>query len=802
MPSVFAGVPAAERDAQVKALVHFLVSEGPSLPPQALPRVGDGANGEQLYHLVGCAACHGSRRDPQETSSAIKPLGDVKAKYTLQSLADLLRDPHHIRPGGRMPSLNLSADESRHIAAYLLELPEAATIKFSYYEGNWSKLPNFAELKPLLVGGADKIHQHVANRKRDYYGLRFESTLEIAADGEYSFRLASDDGSRLTIDGRVVVDNDGVHGVVEKTGKAKLAAGLHAVVVDFFEAGGGEEVRVEYEGPGVPRRPLHDSLSYGDPSAKLKPISFEVDPALAEEGKKIFAKVGCASCHQLREGEDVLDATLKARPLAALNRERGCLAEQPRRPAIDYRLNATQRAAVKASLETAGEPRELSNQQRIAHYLTTFNCYACHDRDKRGGVEEGLNTVFQTTTKEMGDEGRIPPSLTGVGAKLTDTWMKNLLAEGGDDRPYMLTRMPKFGANNVGALRKLFAGVDTMPELPATKFTDSPRAIKQHGRRMIGSKGFSCIKCHSFGNFKATGIQSIDLQIMTRRVKKDWFLTYMQNPQVFRPRTRMPSAWPQFGPSLLPDILGGDSPTQIAAVWSYLEDGPRAKIPLGLEVKAMELVPIEEAIIYRNFIEGAGTRAIAVGYPESVHAAFDANDMRYALFWRGRFIDASRHWSGRGQGFQPPAGEHILPLPSGVQVAVLPSGDAAWPNKSAKELGYRFRGYRLSKDGRPTFMYDAAGLQISDFANTIIDDSPAQIQRRLKWTSAKPLDRWLRLAIGGQLRAADDGWFVVDGGLQIRVRGETQPRIIESAGAFELRLPLAKSGSTLIEYKW
>ncbi|MDP6446131.1 MAG: c-type cytochrome, partial [Pirellulaceae bacterium] len=222
MPSVFAGVPAAERDAQVKALVHFLVSEGPSLPPQALPRVGDGANGEQLYHLVGCAACHGSRRDPQETSSAIKPLGDVKAKYTLQSLADLLRDPHHIRPGGRMPSLNLSADESRHIAAYLLELPEAATIKFSYYEGNWSKLPNFAELKPLLVGGADKIHQHVANRKRDYYGLRFESTLEIAADGEYSFRLASDDGSRLTIDGRVVVDNDGVHGVVEKTGKAKL----------------------------------------------------------------------------------------------------------------------------------------------------------------------------------------------------------------------------------------------------------------------------------------------------------------------------------------------------------------------------------------------------------------------------------------------------------------------------------------------------------------------------------------------------------------------------------------------------
>src|SRR4029079_11158869 len=104
---------------------------------------------------------------------------------------------------------------------------------------------------------------------------------------------------------------------------------------------------------------------------------------------------------------------------------------------------------------------------------------------------------------------------------------------------------------------------------------------------------------------------------------------------------------------------------QIAAIWTYLADAERARIPSGLIIATMELVPVEHAIIYRNFIAGAGPRAIGVGYPEGIHQAFDANDMRIALLWQGRFMDASRHWSGRGEGFQPPAGEKVLQLAAG-----------------------------------------------------------------------------------------------------------------------------------------
>lgn len=65
-------------------------------------------------------------------------------------------------------------------------------------------------------------------------------------------------------------------------------------------------------------------------------------------------------------------------------------------------------------------------------------------------------------------------------------------------------------------------------------------------------------------------------------------------------------------------------------------------------------MPDREPIIYRNFIEGAGARAIGVGYPEKVNLAFDANSLRVAMIWQGAFIDAARHWRDRGVGYQPP----------------------------------------------------------------------------------------------------------------------------------------------------
>ncbi len=153
----------------------------------------------------------------------------------------------------------------------------------------------------------------------------------------------------------------------------------------------------------------------------------------------------------------------------------------------------------------------------------------------------------------------------------------------------------------------------------------------------------------------------------------------------------MPTIFPN-GASPLKETLGGDPVQQVAAMWSFLSDGNQAAVPIGVGGQPIELVADKEPVIYRNFIQGAGVRAIGVGYPQKVNLAFDADEMRPALLWHGAFIDAAKHWTGRGNGFQGPLGDEVLTLAPGPNFAMLKDDKEPWPKKTARELGYRFLG--------------------------------------------------------------------------------------------------------------
>src|SRR5213078_3627450 len=129
-----------------------------------------------------------------------------------------------------------------------------------------------------------------------------------------------------------------------------------------------------------------------------------------------------------------------------------------------------------------------------------------------------------------------------------------------------------------------------------------------------------------------------------------------------------------------------------------------------------------------------------VGYPERVNLAFDANELRLALLWQGAFIDAAKHWTDRGVGFEGPLGDNILKLPSGAPFAVLPTAEAPWPTTPVKEQGYVFRGYRLTPDDRPTFLYTFGQLKVEDFPNAAGGKEQA-LKRTLTLTQGQvPMD--------------------------------------------------------------
>lgn len=82
------------------------------------------------------------------------------------------------------------------------------------------------------------------------FAVRLSGLLHVASDGVYQFRLTSDDGSRLWLSDTLVVDHDGLHSARAKHGMAALAAGYHAIRVEYFQAGGGKalELRMREDG--------------------------------------------------------------------------------------------------------------------------------------------------------------------------------------------------------------------------------------------------------------------------------------------------------------------------------------------------------------------------------------------------------------------------------------------------------------------------------------------------------------------------------------------------------------------------
>ncbi|MGH7127311.1 MAG: PA14 domain-containing protein, partial [Planctomycetaceae bacterium] len=425
-------------------------------------------------------------------------------------------------------------------------------------------------------------------------------------------------------------------------------------------------------------------------------------------------------------------------------------------------------------------------------------------------VEQARNRYFQGRIPEMGDEGRIPPHLDGVGDKLNADWIKHVLDRGAEDRPYMLTRMPRFGSGHVGRLVKAFESEDAQSSVTPVEFDLPPHRIKSIGRQMVGEGALGCIKCHNFGPHKATGIQSIDLTTMARRLRRDWFHRYMVNPQIYRSGTRMPTAWPN-GRSVLPQVLDGETGPQLAAMWMYLEDGRSAAVPAGLLRDAIVLEPKDRPIIYRNFIDGLSARGIAVGYPEGANLAFDAETFSLALIWHGAFLDASEHWSDRGDGFQRPLGDHALALDGGVPLAELNDPSAPWPAASPQELGYQFRGYRLDELGRPTFAYRVDTVRVEDFPEPIAREPDPGLRRTLTITAGpSPPKLWFRAAVGRKsIETADQQHYIIDGAFTVRLHqphGDATPVVRRvNGGPWELLVPLTfQDGEAKViqEFAW
>ena len=112
-------------------------------------------------------------------------------------------------------------------------------------------------------------------------------------------------------------------------------------------------------------------------------------------------------------------------------------------------------------------------------------------------------------------------------------------------------------------------------------------------------------------------------------------------------------------------------------------------------------------------------------FPQQIHAAFDALEVRWALAWKGRFLDAMTTWEERAMTPAKPLGEKVRALPAshaageaGLGLGCVAGG--IWRRRG----GLCFKGYRLGKDGVPVFLYEVNGLRVEDAMRPDADGNP------------------------------------------------------------------------------
>ncbi len=105
-------------------------------------------------------------------------------------------------------------------------------------------LPDFAKRKPIGTIYTTKLNVPPQDfregfpgvtKRIEWFAIEYTGRFWIEKAGEYRFLLLSDDGSKLYVDDALLIDNDGIHGPIERSGQAVLSRGVHRIRVAYFQ---------------------------------------------------------------------------------------------------------------------------------------------------------------------------------------------------------------------------------------------------------------------------------------------------------------------------------------------------------------------------------------------------------------------------------------------------------------------------------------------------------------------------------------------------------------------------------------
>ncbi len=167
-------------------------------------------------------------------STALKMKAFAGETYSLTATAELKKTSltRAVNPGKTLPGLT-----------------------YTYYHGSYRKVNDFAGQAPLKSGISPDFS--ISGRDRDQnFAYDFDGYLKIPSDGIYTIYLNTNDGGKLYLDNKLLIDNDGMHPAAEIFRETALNSGYHPISVKYFQEGGSNTLDVSWAGKDFAKTPI------------------------------------------------------------------------------------------------------------------------------------------------------------------------------------------------------------------------------------------------------------------------------------------------------------------------------------------------------------------------------------------------------------------------------------------------------------------------------------------------------------------------------------------------------------------
>jgi mono/diheme cytochrome c family protein/peptidoglycan hydrolase CwlO-like protein len=540
------------------------------------------AQGQRLFEQIGCTGCHLAKG--YEDIPKIGPsLRRVSAKVDPSWMVRWIQNPHVFRPRTRMPNFAFREGEAVAIASYLWSV--------SKQEGDkWLQENPMPER--LKEGDKALIDQ----------GKQLTET--IGCKGCHGF--AAGEFSTVLGQNKDVVPN--LQNIATKVGPQWIYHWIKN------PKGYNPDTR-------MPSLRLSDQEALAITSylstlgSKSDPLA-NVDARLQDkqnisQGESLVRKYGCFGCHDIpgMEKESRIGVeltTFGSKPIEELffgnhtdiketwddwtynklKTPRTYATERVEQLMPQFDLTDEDIKALRIVL--AGfRDRKIPNRYQADHSARTiqivdgrrlmhqYNCIGCHEIEGRGGF---IRKYYQESPTLA------PPVLNGEGEKVQSQWLYSFLKGPIPIRPWLKLRMPTFGFPDQDdhMLVSFFNGLSKVED-PYVYFNDAsvPPDYLDAARKLVSKDYFNCFSCHQQGDKKPEGPEegwAPDLTLARQRLRPQWIIKWLHDPQKVQPGTKMPSFYPG-GPD---DVLGGKEDLQIEALRDYIMTLGRGSGPVAV----------------------------------------------------------------------------------------------------------------------------------------------------------------------------------------------------------------------------